>query len=124
MRSKTVQIGGKTVVINEQKIKQLKDETIAKLPGAFEALQAVSIGAAFVEALENQVMEFFPELKNVDIEDCYPSEIEEFLEAWSDVNFTGLKRLFGPLMFLANLGKQVPEFDSGNPLVSLITGKA
>ena len=123
MRSKDIVIGGQQVTIKEKKIKTLKEETFTKLPKAFEAIKAASMGEELVDALQLQVKEFFPELKDIDLEDCYPSEIEEFLEAWSDVNFTGLKRLFGPLMSLAQMGQRGQGSDSEKVLGSLITGK-
>ena len=123
MRIKEIEIGGQKVTIKEKKIKTLKNETLAQLPKAFEAIKAASMGAELVDALQFQVKEFFPELKDIDLEECYPSEIEEFLEAWSDVNFTGLKRLFGPLMSLAMLGQPKPESGSESALGNLITGK-
>lgn len=124
MRNKDIVINGQQITIREKKIKVLKNDTMEKLPKAFEAIQAASMGAELVDALQVQIKEFFPELKDIDLEDCYPSEIEEFLEAWSDVNFTGLKRLFGPLMSLVTLGQPKPESGSGSALGNLITGKS
>ena len=123
MRIKEIVIGGQQITIKEKKIKVIKNDTMEKLPKAFEAIQSVSMGAELVDALQVQLKEFFPELKNIDLEDCYPSEIEDFLEAWSDVNFTGLKRLFGPLMSLAQMGQRGQGSDSEKVLGSLITGK-
>jgi len=42
----------------------------------------------------------FPELTADDVKNAYPSELETLLEAFVEVNFTGIKRLIGPLMGL------------------------
>lgn len=122
MRTKTVSLSGKEIVIREQLIKQLKNDTLSKIEPAWEALKVTDMSGV-IGALGDQIKVIFPEIKGVDLDECYPSEVEAFLEAWIEVNFTGLKRLLGPLLSLVKVGLQQQGLDSENPLASLITGK-
>lgn len=122
MRTKTVTVAGVDITVKEYKIKKLKEEILPKLSPAWEALKGIDT-SKLVDALGDQFKVIFPELKNVDLDECYPSEIEAFLEAWIEVNFTGLKRLVGPLLYFAKVGLPKQESDSGSLLASLITGK-
>lgn len=122
MRTKTVSLSGKEIVIREQLIKQLKNDTLPKIEPAWEALKVTDMSGV-IGALGDQIKVIFPEIKGVDLDECYPSEVEAFLEAWIEVNFTGLKRLLGPLLSLVKVGLQQQGLDSENPLASLITGK-
>jgi hypothetical protein len=108
MRSKSVNIAGKEIVIRERKIKDLKDNLIPKVGTAWDVVSKGDI-TGIVDRLGEQIVEIFPELQGVDIEECYPSELETFVEAWIDVNFTGVKRLLGPLLSLAKLAPPKPE---------------
>ena len=123
MRTKTVTIADVNIIISEYKIKKLKEEVLPKLGPAWNALKDVDT-AKIIDALGDQFKVIFPELKNIDLDDCYPSEIENFVEAWIEVNFTGLKRLVGPLLYFVKLGSPKQGSDSENPLASLITGKS
>ena len=123
MRTKTVIVNGKPIFINEYKIKALKEEVLPKLEPAFKALTAGEI-SEIVDTFGQQLKEVFPELKDIDFDDCYPSEIEAFVEAWIEVNFTGLKRVAGPLLSLAQMGQQSPAFALVKPSGSPIIGKS
>lgn len=120
-RSKDVTIAGKNVHIHEQKIKYLKNTLLPKIEPSWQKI----VDGEVVDLVDNlgvQVNELFPELQGIDIEDCYPSEIEEFLEAWIEVNFTGVKRLLGPLLSLVKKGQQMQESGAADLSGSLITG--
>jgi len=121
MRKKQIEMAGTIVYLQEQKIKELK-KLVPKLEPALEAITKVDT-ALIVDALEGQMHEIFPELKDVDLEECYPSEIEEFVEAWIEVNFTGVKRLLAPVLSLANLGSAKLDSDLGSVLDSQTIGK-
>lgn len=122
MRSKTITVNEKTISLQEYKIKTLKNEVIPRLGPAMDAI-AKGEFTSFVDVLGEQLKVIFPELKDVDLEECYPSEIEAFVEAWIEVNFTGLKRLAGPLMSLIKMGQQLPGFALARPSGSQTTGK-
>jgi len=123
MRSKTVEIAGKEIIIRELKIREIKDNVIPKIGTAWKEVSGGEV-AEVVDRLGEQVVDVFPELKGLDIQDCYPSEIEAFVEAWIDVNFTGVKRLLGPLLSLAKLGQDKLGSDSAGRLGNLITGRS
>lgn len=108
MRSKSVEIAGKEIVIRESKIGHIKDNLAPKLGTAWETVTKDGVNG-LVDRLGEQITEIFPELQGINIEDCFPSELEDFVEAWIDVNFTGVKRLLGPLMSLAKLGQLKQE---------------
>ncbi|PKN97753.1 MAG: hypothetical protein CVU43_17020 [Chloroflexi bacterium HGW-Chloroflexi-5] len=121
MRSKNIEISGKNIFIQEQKIKEIKG-IIPKISGAWTEIGKGDI-AGVVDRLGVQIVEIFPELKGVDIDECYPSELEGFVEAWIDVNFTGVKKIVGPLLSLAKLGQTKLVSDLAEPLDSQTTGK-
>ena len=104
MRTQSVAIAGKDIVIRELKIKEIKENLLPRIGPAWDIVAKSDI-ASLVDRLGEQIVGIFPELKGIDIEDCYPSELEGFVEAWIDVNFTGLKRLSVPLLSLVEQGK-------------------
>jgi hypothetical protein len=122
MRTKSVTIAGKNITIREQKIKELKG-LIPKIGTAWGEISKGDI-TGIVDRLGEQIFEVFPELQGVDVEECYPSELEAFVEVWADVNFFGVKKLLGPLLSLAKLGQDKLASDSGEPSDNLTTGKS
>jgi hypothetical protein len=46
----------------------------------------------------------FPDISKDDIKNAYMSELEQLIEVFVEVNFTGLKRLIKPLMNLIQAG--------------------
>lgn len=122
MRSKSVTIAGKEIVIRESKIKEIKENLIPKIETAWIEVSKSDI-SGIIDRFGDQLPEIFPELKGVELDELYPSELEEFVEAWIDVNFTGVKRLLGPLLSLAKLGQDKLGSDSGGPLGNLNIGK-
>lgn len=114
MRSKTIVLAGNEIILNELKIKEIKEDIIPKIGPAWEKL-AQGKTAEIVDRLQDQMVEIFPQLKGINLDECYPSEIEAFVEAWIDVNFSGLKRLLGPVVSLTTLGKQKLELSAVNP---------
>jgi hypothetical protein len=122
MRTKSIEIAGKQIIIRESKIKEIKENLIPRIGTAWTEISKGDI-SGIVDRFGDQLSEVFPELKGVEIEDLYPSELEVFVEAWVDVNFTGVRKLLGPLLSLAKLGQDKLVSDSGGPLGSLTTGK-
>jgi hypothetical protein len=123
MRSQKVTLAGKEITINEQKIKKLRDETLPKMGPAWESLKGTDM-SEIINNFGESLKSVFSEMKDIDLDECYPSEVESFLEAWISVNFTGLKRLLGPLLRLVEMGLLNSGLDSENPLVGLITGSS
>lgn len=102
MRTQTVNIAGKTITIQEKKIKYFREEMLPKIKPAWESILATNVNLV-ADTLLVQVPDLFPELDGIDLDECYPSEIEAFVEAWINVNFTGIKRLAGPVMSLLKM---------------------
>ena len=122
MRSKSIEIAGKDIVIRERKIGYLKETLLPKIEPAWGSIVAGEI-MDLVDNLGAQMVEIFPELQGIELEECYPSEIEDFMEAWIDVNFTGLKRLLKPLWSLIQKGKALQESDAAGLLDSQSIGR-
>jgi len=122
MRSKSIEIAGKEIVIRESKIKEIKENLIPRIGTAWTEIAKGDI-TGIVDRFGEQLPEVFPELKGVELDELYPSEVEAFVEAWIEVNFTGVKRLVGPLLSLAKLGQDKQESNSEGLLASLNIGK-
>lgn len=102
-RSKTVTVNGKQIVVKEAKVKELRGEILPKIgPMLDEVLGANKATdlAGIVPVIEQKLVEFFPDLTEKDLEESYPSEIEALVEAFIEVNFTGIRRVAGPLLSL------------------------
>ncbi|WP_256846911.1 hypothetical protein [Paenibacillus sp. Pae108] len=113
MRSKTVTVNGKQIVVREHKIKELREEVIPKILGALENEDFKDKEVKdLIPLLEQKLSEFFPGLSEADIEEAYPSEIEELITSWVDVNFFGVKKLMKPLLSLTRLGSSLPKLGS------------
>jgi hypothetical protein len=110
MRTKNVTVNGKQVTVKEAKIKEFKDVILPKVFGMLDGVelkdkQVVDLIPLFSE----KVAEFFPELSEADIEESYPSEIEGLIEAYIEVNFSGLKKMAKPLFGLLRSGIQTQQ---------------
>jgi hypothetical protein len=109
MRKKTVEVAGKKFVIEERKIGELAEilrkiqETGSEAAGLndFNDLIDFVFGKG-VEVLSLLI----PGITDKDIKNAYPSEIEEAIKAWVDVNFFGLKKLGGALMSYVAFSEQ------------------
>ena len=123
MRTRTVEIAGKSIVIREMKIKDIKTNLIPKIEPAWGAITSGDI-TDVIDNLGEQIAEIFPELKGVDIDECFPSEIEAFVEAWLDVNFFGIRRVAGQLLSLVKLAPPRQGQGAAEPSDSPNTGKS
>jgi len=104
-RSKIVTVNGKSITIKESKIKELKEDVIPRLSGITDSKGLAGKEVKdIIPILESKLVEFFPEITEADIEEAYPSEIEALVEAWIEVNFTGLKKIYRPVLALAKMG--------------------
>ncbi|MDP4143180.1 MAG: hypothetical protein Q8936_01680 [Bacillota bacterium] len=104
MRTKTVNFAGKEVTIREKKIKEL-NELADKLGVDFEdIIKSTSVKeatAACTDLLKGKIPVIFPSVTKDDIDEAYPSEIEELIEGFIDINFTGVKKVILPVVQLA-----------------------
>lgn len=104
MRSKTVTVNGKQVTVKEKRVSELRTEVFPKiasfLDGELQNTQVTDI----LPLLENKLSEIFPELSPEDVDNAFPSELEELIQAFIDVNFSGLKKMVIPLFGLIKNG--------------------
>lgn len=103
MRVKTVKFAGKDITIREYKIKEL-NELVDKIGTGFDSLVKANEFAdaknAIIDILKDKLTIIFPTITKEDIDEAYPSEIEELIGGFIDVNFTGLKKVVLPLLKL------------------------
>lgn len=109
MRSKNVSIAGKNILIQEKRIKEIKELVKQFGPEIQEAwnrnidfTKGESIDEIF-SLIEDKIVKLFDGLTENDLENAYMSEIEELIKTFIDVNFTGAKK--GLSMILGQLQK-------------------
>lgn len=109
MRSKSVNIAGKNILIEEKKIKELK-ELLKKFGPEIEEIWKENIDFTKEESIDNifsliegKITLLFDGVTEDDLENAYMSEIEELIKTFFDVNFTGAKK--GLSMILGQLQK-------------------
>lgn len=104
-RNITVTLNGKQINVKEHKIKDLKEQIIPKISGLFKMEEIAEKEAnELIDLFSEKITEIFPDITIADLNEAYPSEIEALLEAWVSVNFTGLKKIYNPLMSLMQMG--------------------
>lgn len=104
MRSKIVTINGKKVTVKEKRIIELREEIAPKIFGIFDGGLEGLDTADLIPFLEEKVSEIFPELSPEDIDNAFPSELEELIQAFIDVNFGGIKKILPALSGLIKVG--------------------
>jgi len=109
MRSKNVSIAGKNILIQERRIKEIK-ELVKQFGPEIQEIwnrdidftKGESIDEIF-SLIEDKIVKLFDGLTEDDLENAYMSEIEELIKTFIDVNFTGAKK--GLSMILGQLQK-------------------
>lgn len=104
MRSVIVNIAGKEISIKELKIKELT-ELVEKLGGDVESIIGANSAEEFkvviLKLLYDKLPIIFPALKKEDIDEAYPSELEELIGGFVNANFFGVKKVFGEFLKFA-----------------------
>lgn len=103
MRSKEVTVGQKPYMIMERKISDLRLEVIPKLLPLWEVFKGTSTveeALGKLPEVEIALCTLFPGLTPERLEESYPSELEDLVMGAIEVNFFGLKRLFGQVFSL------------------------
>ena len=110
MRNKTVEFAGKKIRVEEKRIGELEKIVAELFPESKGNIQKVDLGKLLEQAgfdlLYKKLPIIFPDITKEDVKNAYMSELEELIEVFIDVNFTGVKRLIGPLMTLVQAGLQ------------------
>ena len=110
MRNKTVDFAGKKIRVEEKRIGELEKIVAELFPESKGNISKIDLsklleGASF-DLLYKKLPIIFPDISKDDVKNAYMSEIETLVEAFIDVNFTGIKRLIKPLMGLIQAGIQ------------------
>ena len=99
MRSKQVSIAGKSILVEEKRIKELKKivkniATSAKdvWDTETEDKSAEDLTDIVLNTVQDKLTMLFPELTDDDIDNAYMSELEELVNSFIDVNFSGAKK--------------------------------
>ena len=110
MRNKTVDFAGKKIRVEEKRIGELEKIVAELFPESKGNIQKVDLGKLLEQAgfdlLYKKLPVIFPDISKDDIKNAYMSELEQLIEVFVEVNFTGVKRLIGPLMTLVQAGVQ------------------
>jgi Ca2+-binding EF-hand superfamily protein len=110
MRNKTVEFAGKKIRVEEKRIGELEKIIADLFPESKGNIQKVDLGKLLEQAgfdlLYKKLPVIFPDITKEDVKNAYMSELEALIEVFIDVNFTGVKRLIGPLMTLVQAGLQ------------------
>jgi Ca2+-binding EF-hand superfamily protein len=108
MRNKTVEFAGKKIRVEEKRIGELEKIVADLFPESKGNIQKVDLSKLLEQAgfdlLYKKLPVIFPDITKDDIKNAYMSELEQLIEVFIDVNFTGLKRLIKPLMGLIQVG--------------------
>ena len=110
MRTKTITFAGKKLRIEESRINELEGMVKKLFPESKGKITDIKLDSLMdqigFELFYEKVPILFPELTADDVKNAYPSELETLLEAFVEVNFTGVKKLIRPLMNLMQIGMQ------------------
>ncbi len=108
MRNKTISFAGKEIRIEEKRIGELEKIIAELFPESKGNIQKVNLGKLLEKAgfdlLYEKLPVIIPDITRDDIQNAYMSETEALVEAFIDVNFSGLKRVIKPLMGLIQAG--------------------
>ncbi len=112
MRTKTIEFGGKKLRVEESRISELERIVIEMFPESKGKISDINLDELVeqigFDLFYDKIPILFPDLTAEDVKNAYPSEVEALLEAFIDVNFTGVKRLIQPLMSMMQTGVIAP----------------
>lgn len=104
MRNQTVTVNGKQVVIKEKRVSELRNDVLPKIVGLLDGGLAGVDVKDILPLLEEKISEIVPELSPEDIDNAYPSELENLVQAFIDVNFSGIKKMIPMVSGLIKIG--------------------
>ena len=104
-RKKEATINGKTIVIMEYRVREL-EALLDTLKGDFDLVTSVKssddLKKAFQVLFLERLPQIIPTITAEDVREAYPSELEEILEGFVEVNFTGMRKVVGKLFSVAS----------------------
>lgn len=90
----------KIIVVKERRISELKD-IISEVTEELKDLQSVDVNQLYAlagDVISKNATKLFPEITTDDLLNAYPSEVEELVNAFVNVNFSGVKKVGTPLL--------------------------
>lgn len=110
MRNKTVSFAGKDIRVEEKKIGELHQVVATLFPESEGDIRKIDLDKIVervgFDLLYDEIPKLIPSVSRSDIENAYVSEVEDLIEAFVDVNFTGIKKLLKPLIAIMQAGMQ------------------
>lgn len=110
MRNETVSFAGKKIRVEEKRIGELEKIVAELFPESKGDIRKIDLDKLMeqisFDLLYEKLPVIIPDITKEDVKNAYPSEIEQLVEGFVNVNFTGLKRLIKPLMGLIQAGLQ------------------
>ena len=120
MRNKTVEFAGKKIRVEEKRVGELEKIVAELFPESKGNIQKIDLGKLLEQAgfdlLYKKLPVIFPDITEEDVKNAYMSELEQLIEVFVEVNFTGLKRLIKPLMNLIQAGLQQSDIVTGKQI--------
>ena len=108
-RTKEITFNEKKHTLKEFRVKEL-EKLLDEFKGDFDSISTIKSADDLKQVasslLRHRLPMLIPGITENDIENAYPSEIEEALEAFIEVNFTGLRMLVGQLFSLAHVASR------------------
>jgi hypothetical protein len=102
MRVREITFTGKKITLREKRIKELKSlyaELNINFDGIFKT-EAKDLVDTLINILGDKINLIAEGITKEDIEEAYPSDLEELIGAFIDINFFGLKKVISPLLQL------------------------
>ena len=98
MRTKIVKVANKEILIQEKTIGEIK-KLVNELNMDFSKLMETEINKeGFLNnvfgILQDKIEVIFPQLKDIDIDNVYISELEALIDGFLEVNFLMMKKVF------------------------------
>src|SRR5690606_5617912 len=92
----------------EKRIGELEKLVVELFPDSKGDISKIQISSLLDQAgfglWYEKIPVILPDVTDEDVKNAYMSELEELIGAFLDVNFTGLRRMLGPLLGLAQAG--------------------
>ena len=98
MRTKIVKVANKEILIQEKTIGEIK-KLVNELNMDFSKLMETEINKEgflndVLGILQDKIEVIFPQLKDIDMDNVYPSELEALIDGFLEVNFFIFKKVF------------------------------
>ena len=98
MRTKIVKVADKDILIQEKTIGEIK-KIVNELNMDFSRLMSTELEkenflSEVLLIIQDRIEILFPQLKDVDMDNVYISELENLIDGFLEVNFSMMKKIF------------------------------